>query len=43
VSLPSSSSPALAFCQSIQPSVTYVENTLARGYPVSSGYFWGCL
>jgi len=33
---------ALAFCQSIQPSVTYVENTLTRGYPVSSGYFWGC-
>ena len=37
-----SSTDALAFCQSIDPAVTSVENTLSRGYPVPNEYFWGC-
>ncbi len=36
------SADALRFCQAIEPAVTYIENSLAHGYPVPNAYFWGC-
>jgi hypothetical protein len=33
---------ALLYCKSINPAITYIENSLAHGYPVPNAYFWGC-
>lgn len=33
---------ALLFCQSINPVIGYIENSLAKSYPVPNAYFWGC-